>query len=142
MLPHIAGYALKLDRHIPNFLGRTVLFQQLDKGFFLFKGFFKGDAHLKRDELRHLISEPIRLVLNPRYISNHRLCGHGTEGDDLRDRFSTIGICHIFDHLIAAIHTEINVKVGHRYTLGIQKSLKQQIVGQGVDICNLQNISN
>ena len=109
---------------------------------FLLKRLFQRHAHLKGYELGHLIGQCVRLVLHARDISYNRLCRHGAECDDLRYGVSTVCFRNIIDHFIPAIHTEIDIKIGHRNPLRIQKSLKKEIVFDRIQVGNFERISD
>ena len=44
----------------------------------------------------------------------------------------------VVDHLVAAIHAEVDVEVGHRHAFGIEEALEQQLEAQRVEIGDLQ----
>src|SRR5690554_7722374 len=46
----------------------------------------------------------------------------------------------IIDDLAAPIHAEVDVEVGHRDALRVQKALEEQVVGDGIDIGDIQRI--
>ena len=48
----------------------------------------------------------------------------------------------VVDHLTAPVHAEIDVDIGHRNALGIQKALKQQLVLQGINVGDSQRIGD
>ena len=41
---------------------------------------------------------------------------------------------HVVDDLVAAVHAEVDVEVGHRHALGIQEALEEQVVRDGIEI--------
>ena len=49
---------------------------------------------------------------------------------------------HIVDDLLAADIAEVDVDIGHRHTLRIQKPLKEQFVLQGIEIRDAQEIGD
>ena len=49
MLAHVAGNALQLHRHIPDFLGLGVIPQEIPQGLFLLQGLGQGHPHFKRE---------------------------------------------------------------------------------------------
>ena len=125
MLADVAGQPLQLQRHIPDFLGIAIFCQELPQDLLPVAGFLQGDAHLERNELRELVRQAVGFTLNARDVPHHRLRRHGAE-----------------DHPVAAGHAEIHVEVGHGYPFGIEKALEKQVVGDGVQVCNLQRVGH
>ena len=142
MFTGVARHPLQLHRHIPDFLRGAVLLEQSDQLLLLLKRLGERHPHLKRDQLRHAVSQSVRLALNAGYVPHDRLGGHGAESDNLRDRVSAVGLRNIFDHFITSLHTEVDVKVGHRNPLWVEKSLEKQVVFNRVQISNAQRVSN
>ena len=66
----------------------------------------------------------------------------GAKGDNLSHAVMAIFALYIADNFLAPFLTEINIKIRHGYTLGIQKPLKQQAPAQRVEICNQQRPGN
>ncbi len=67
------------------------------------------------------------------HIANRRARGHRAEGDDLRHMIAAVAAAHIGDHLAAALIVEIDVYIGHRYALRVQKALEQKLVFDRID---------
>ncbi len=65
---------------------------------------------------------------------------HLAERDDLRHPVGPVLLRDIADHPLAAAHREVDVDVRHRHALGIQEALEQQVVGQRVDVRDLQAV--
>ena len=76
------------------------------------------------------------------YVPHHRLGRHATKGDDLRHLFTAVALGDVLDHPIAAIHAEIDIEIRHGHALGVQESLEQQVVGNRVDVGDLQHIGH
>ena len=142
MLTDVTGNALELYRHVPNFLGGTVLGEQLPQCLLLFQGLLEGHTHLEGNQFGHFVRQAVGLVLDPRDVTDDRLRGHGAKCDDLGHRLPPIGLRNVLDHLVPAIHAEINIEVRHRYPLGVQEPLKQQVVGQRVKVSNLKGVGH
>ena len=142
MFARIARHTLELHRHIPDFLRRAVLFKELHQLLLLLQCLRQGHAHFKGDQFGHTVRETVGLTLYPRHIAHHRFGGHGAEGNDLRHRLAAIGLRHILNDFIAALHAEIHVEVRHRDPLRIQKALKQQVVFDRIEVGDLQCIGH
>ena len=97
---------------------------------------------LERDELGDLVAEVVTQVEHAPDVAYHRFRGHGAEGDDLRHTVGAVFMPHVFDHAVAAVLAEIDIEVGHRHALGIEKALEQQVVAQRIEIGDAQRVSN
>jgi hypothetical protein len=53
---------------------------------------------------------------------------------DLPNRLSAVLLGNIVDDLVAPLHAEVDVEVGHRDALGIQEPLEEQTVRNGIEI--------
>ena len=113
MFARIARHALQLHGHVPDFLSRAVLFKKLYQLLLLLQRLRQGHPHLERDQLGHAICQPVGLTLYPRHIAHHRLGGHRAEGNDLRHRLTAIGLRHILNDFVAALHAKVHVEVRH-----------------------------
>ena len=51
-------------------------------------------------------------------------------------------LAHVVDDLLALVHAEVDVEVGHRHALGVQESLEEQAVGDGVEVGDAQRIGD
>src|SRR5207302_7943791 len=73
----------------------------------------------------------------------HRgLRGHRSEGNDLGDIFATVFLRYVFDQLAAPPHAKVDVDIRHGDALGIQETLKEQVVLQRVDIGDAQGVAH
>src|SRR5690606_18644996 len=77
-----------------------------------------------------------------RHVAYHRLGRHGTEGDDLAHRVAPVGLGHVVDHPVAAVHAEVDVEVGHGNPFRVEEAFEQQVVGQRVEVGDLQHIGH
>ena len=60
--------------------------------------------------------------------------GHGAKGDDLRHMVSTVFPVDVVDDFLTALIAEVHVKVGHTDTFGVQETLEDEVVADGVDV--------
>src|SRR3546814_18597645 len=51
---------------------------------------------------------------------------------DLADAVAAVFARDVVDHLVAAIHAEVDVEIGHRHAFGIEEALEQQVELQRV----------
>ena len=61
-----------------------------------------------------------------------------TKGNDLRHVFPAVPLCHVINDLVTAVIAEININIGHADAFGIEKTLKQQIIANGIHVGNAQ----
>ena len=101
-----------------------------------------GFHPLDRNHFRQSVYLAVGHLQDPPDVAHRRLGQKRTKGDDLPDLVAAIFALHILDHLLAAIHTKIDVKVGHRYPLGVKKAFKKQLVPQRVQIGDRQRIGH
>src|SRR5699024_5737823 len=92
------------------------------------------------DAVSHLESRLAKVHL--RSILNGLLGFHGTEGNNLRNFVFAPSLSGVLDHLTTAAVIEVDIDIGCRGSLWVQKSLKQQVVFNRVDIGNGQGISH
>ena len=140
VLTGVTRYAFQLTRHINqrfNFFVRFVDFRQL---WFRFKGFRQRHARIRRHQLRDSVNKAVRVAQHAAHVANNRLRRHGTEGDDLRYRVAAIHIRHVLNHLVAFLHAEIDVEVGHRNTFRVEETFEQQVELQRVKVGDFQRI--
>ena len=105
----------------------------------------KGQKRTKTEEKIIEIIESIRPYINmdggdlefikyeDGYVFVH-LSGHCAECDDVGHFLGSIFAGHIFQYLVSSVVVEVDVDIGQRYSVGVEKSLKQQIEPQRVDI--------
>ncbi len=90
----------------------------------------RGKRHRLRRILRHQLAElvdlPVRHFQHAADVAQHAARLQGAEGDDLCDLVAAVFFLHVMDHLVAAVLTEIDVEVRHRYAFRIEKALEQQ----------------
>ena len=148
VLAGVAGQVLQLARQVDQvayvFFGSVAL-DQLGRGH-LALGAALAFAHRigQRDaqdvghQLGHAIDEAVGEAEHAPGVAQHRLGGHGAVGDDLADPVTAVLAGHVVDHLVAPVHAEVDVEVGHRHAFGIEEALEQQVVGQRVQVGDLQ----
>ena len=103
---------------------------------------FVGDGVGELDRigrvLRHHLGEPVDLAIghlqDAADVAQHRAGLQRTEGDDLADLVAAVLLLDVADHLLAAVLAEVDVEVGHRHAVGIEKTLEQQGEAQRIDI--------
>src|SRR5437588_10279624 len=115
-------------------------------GRFELRGFFQGvlqlDAEGRGNELGQAIHFAVRNVHGAADVLHRGLRGHRSEGNDLGDIFATVFLRYVFDQLAAPPHAKVDVDIRHGDALGIQETLKEQVVLQRVDIGDAQGVAH
>ena len=138
----VAYESLERFRQIDNPPDVFVFLVHLRELVFLIQRLVERYADLERNLLCDAIDKSIRLSEHPACITNDRFGSHRAIGNDLRNPVPAIHVRNVVDDAVATLHTEIDVKVGHRHALGIQEALEQQIVLQRIDVGDAQHIGN
>src|SRR5699024_5461022 len=84
------------------------------------------------DAVSHLESRLAKVHL--RSILTGLLGFHGTEGNNLRNFVFAPSLSGILDHLTTAAVIEVDIDIGCRGSLWVQKSLEEQVMFNWVDI--------
>ena len=138
----VAGHAFKALCSLDHFVDAFVLgHRRLELGLLL-DGLVQGDL----EDVRHHLGEPIDLpeaqVHHPADVLDGGLGRHGVESDDLGDLLAAVLLGDVLNHLPAPIHAEIDVHVGHRLPLDVQKALEEQAVLQRIDVSDRHRVSD
>ncbi len=56
------------------------------------------------------------------------------EGGDLPDAVLAVAIGDVGDDLVAPVHAEIDVEVGHAHALRVEEALEEQVVREGIEV--------
>ena len=98
----------------------------------------QGNAQLRRHGFCNGVHLGIRHAHGSAAISDGGTCGKRTKSDDLRHVFPAIPLCHVVNDLVAAVVAKIDINIGHADSLGVEESLKKQIVANGIHVGNAQ----
>ena len=128
--------------HIDKCANFVVGFVRPAQLFVIGERFLERDTDLEWDELRNSIHIPVRVPEDTTDIPDDCARGHGPERNNLRDAIATITRRDVVDDPITALDAKVDIEIRHRDTLGVQKSLEQQIVGDRVQIRNAQRIGH
>ena len=113
--------------------------------FFLhFRRIRQGVRHTRfsGNQLRDAVAEGVAHVHDTAHVTNRRLGSHGAKSGDLADGVFAVLFLHIVDHPVAIGLAEVDIEVGHRNPLGVQETLKQQVVFQRVQIRDLEGVGH
>ena len=104
------------------------------------------ERHIKprllRDQFGQFVNLFVVHIEHTANVSNHGLCAHGTECDDLAHCIHTIGTLHVLNGAITVVLTEVNVKVRHRNAFRIEETFEQQSIMQRIQVRNTQRIGH
>ncbi len=138
----VSRHPFQLTRHVYkrfNFFVRFVDLRQLRFGL---KGFRQRHARIGRHQLRDTVDKAVRVTQYATHVADNRFRRHGTEGNDLRYRIAAVHVRHVLDNLVAFLHAEVDVEVGHRDTLRVKETFEQQVELQRVKIGYLQRVGH
>ena len=94
------------------------------------------------DEFAKAVADIKRQLLHTGHVLQRRLGGHGAVGDDVGHLLLAIFLRDPVEHAAAAIVIEINVDIGQGDTVGIQETLEQEVVLDGVHLGDTQAIGH
>ena len=100
------------------------------------------DVQRGRNHLGDAIDVGIWHVHGAAHVLDGGFCGHGAEGDDLRDVLAAVFAGHVVDDFAAAIHAEVDIDIRQGNALGIQEALEDQFVLQRIQIGDSQRVRN
>jgi len=66
----------------------------------------------------------------------------GPERDDLAHRLAAVALARVLEYLAPPLETKVEVDVGHRDALGVQKPLEQQVELQGIDVRDAERVGD
>ena len=138
----VSRHPFQLTRHVDqrfNFFVRLIDFRQLRFGF---KRFRQRHTRIGRHQLGDTVDKAVRVTQHAAHIADDRFRRHGTEGDDLRYRIAAIHVRHVLNNLVAFLHAEIDVEVGHRDTFRVKETFEQQVEFQRIKIGDLQRVGH
>ena len=102
----------------------------------------QGDVELVGDHLGDAVGIAVAQAHHAPDIADDAFRAHGSKGRDLGDCALAVLLAHIFDDLAAAILAEIDVNIRRADALGIQKALEEELVVDGIDIGDADDIGD
>ena len=81
-----------------------------------------------------------RYFLYSSYVGNGKFCCHSTVVDDMCDALFAVFVCNPLEYLRQTVVVEVDVYIGQRYTVGIEKPLEEKVVFEWVYIGYFQTI--
>ena len=129
----MARKSLETHRHIQEFLDILVHFIHFLQFRIHLQTFLNRDAKFHRHRFCNRIHQRIRKIQHASDIAdNHARC-HRTKCNDLHHFFFSIFFRYVINDFLPAFDAKVNIDIGHRDTLFIQKSLKDQIILDRID---------
>ena len=101
-----------------------------------------GAGGVLRHQLAELVDLAVRHLQYAADIAQNAARLQRAEGYDLRHLVAPIALLHITDHLVAAVLAEIDVEIGHRHALGVEKPLEQQPEADRIEIGDGERVRN
>ena len=89
-----------------------------------------------------LVLDQARRVEHAARVADRRARHHRPEGDDLGDAVATVLLGHVVDDLVAPVHGEVDVDVGHGLAARVEETLEEQVVLDRVDVGDLEAIGD
>ncbi len=89
---------------------------------------------LARDEVGDLLRLDRRDADAAGHVLDDALALELREGRDLPHAVLAVLVLHVRDDLVAPVHAEVDVEVGHAHALGVQEALEQQVVRDGIEV--------
>src|SRR3989338_7384354 len=100
------------------------------------------EGEIEWHELGDAVAERVRKPKCPSDVPYRRAGRHGPECNDMRDIVLAIRFLQVSHHLVAPHVGKVNIDIRHLDAVGIQKSLKQKIVADGVYIGNFEDVGD
>ena len=95
-----------------------------------------------RDDLGQTVAHRQRHLVYTGHVLDGALGGHGAEGGHVRNVVLAVFVLDVAVDVAAAVVVEVNVDIGHRDAVGVEETLEQQVVFQGVDVGDVQAVGH
>ena len=99
---------------------------------------FQSQIQCHAKIIRHCLCDGIHIIVwhihDASNVPDDALCLEGSKGDDLGHTVLAIFFNDIINDLTSAVEAEVDINIRHGYTFRVQKSLKQKIVTNRIDI--------
>jgi len=125
-----------------QFLDALVLFRLFLKSRLHFQGVGKGDVQDIGNEFGDGVHLSIGDIHGPTHIPDHRLGQHLAEGDNLRHIVPAVFFRYVTDYLVPAFLTEIDVDIRHALPVGIEESLEEKPIADGINLGDSDSVGD
>ena len=126
--------------HVDQIMDIVLLLIDLPKFRIHFQCLIYSDIQFLRNHFRNDIHLRIRHIQYTAHITDNTAGCQCTKCNDLHHAVLPVFPDHIVDDLLASFKAEIHVYIRHGHTLRIQEPLKQQIIPDGIKLCNSKGI--
>ena len=96
--------------------------------------------HRLGDQLRQAVTGGVVVTEHARRVARGGARQHAAEGDDLGDAVAPVLLRDVLDHALPPFHREVDVDIGHRHPLGVEEALEQKVVGERIDVGDLEAV--
>ena len=136
----VSWQSFQLFAHIDQIMHLLVFLIELSELRIQFQRTTQGNVQLIWHHLGNTVSKIVGHIQYTRHIPDHTFGCQSTKSDDLYHLILTVFTFYILDNLLSPLITEVNINIGHGYTLRIQETLKQQIITDRVNVRNVQTV--
>ena len=111
----------------------------LQLGIF-FRGGIERDVQFIRNHLRDAIRRRVGQTHHASDIANDTLRFQFSKGNDLRNAALAILLANIFQNFATTRFAKIDIDIGRRNTIGIEKTFEDQTILKGIDVRYAENV--
>ena len=129
----VSWQSFQLFTHVDQIMNLLVFLIELPEFRIQFQRTTQSNIQLIGHHLGDTVSEIIGHIQYTRHIPDHTFGCQSTKSNDLYHLILTVFTFYILDNLLSSLIAEVNINIGHGYTLRIQKTLKQQIITDRVN---------
>ncbi len=135
------GQSFQRLRHLEQLLD-ALLPHRLAQARLLLNRLLQSDLQL----FWHQLGNPVNLrqgyLQHPAHVAQHSPRLHRAVGDNLGHmRVAAVLLAHVVNHLVPPVFAEVHVKVRHGHPLDVEEALKEQVVGDGVNVGDRHAVS-
>src|SRR5947207_2155961 len=134
--------AFKPFGNFDEFLDPAITLNQSLQVGTLIHRLLERNVQLRRNQFGDSVDFGIGHLQAPARISNDATCSHSTESDDLRNILAPVLFCHVIDNSSPPVHAKIDIDIRQRHALGIEKTLEEKSVLQGIQVSYPHTIGN
>ncbi len=139
----VAGAALERAGHCPHLPHPLVALDLLGERRGLLERLVEGDVEREAGhQLGDAVGLPVGEAEHAGHVADDRLGPHGSEGDDVGDPVRPVAVHHVADDLVPPVVREVDVHVRHRDPLGVQESLEDEPVADGVHVGDAEAVGD
>ena len=138
----VARHALEALCHVQQVAHGGALLAQLAKLRGNFQCVPQRHAKLRWHQLCHRVNLAVGDVEGASRVADGGARQHGPEGDNLCHMVAPVFFGNVVDDLAAPLEAKVDVDIRHADALRVQKTLKQQVVFEGVDVGNAKAVGD